>query len=99
VNLYLSPTRKRAADAGDKQHMRERGFAQSRASIVGLRIIIFSSVVRITVFHRHGCGDLLSIAPASAAAAAVAADACIRCSDPHTTESVLENEVNVDMYV
>jgi len=51
--------------------MRERGFAQSRASIVGLRIIIFSAAV-----------SLLSIATALAAAAAVAADACIRCSDP-----------------
>jgi len=36
--------------------MRERGFAQSRASIVGLRII-FSASVRITAFHRHGFGS------------------------------------------
>jgi len=40
--------------------MRERCFAQSRASIVGLRIIIFSVAVRITAFRRHGCGGLLS---------------------------------------
>ena len=67
-----------AADAGDKQHMRERGCAQSRASLLGCAS---SSSALLSE-------SLLSIATASAAAAAVAADACIRCSDP--AKSVLE---------